>query len=712
MPPLRLAYVLHIFPKLSETFVAGELAELRRRGVELRILSLLPPREELQHDIIRRAGLTDITTYEVTKFAEVIREFKPQLLHAHFATEATAKARELSAECGVPFTFTAHGYDIHRKPPEDFRERALAARAVVTVSDANVDYIETSFAVPADHLRVIPCGVDTDEFCPAAKTRAAIKEPPWIVCVARHVKVKNLALLLEACAELRRRGVEFRCALVGHGPLHEELKAKRALLGLQTLVRMPGALEQREVLSWWQRAAIGVLASENEGMPVCLMEAAACGVPVVAPAVGGIPELVCHGETGLLAKPNDLASLVVSLERLLRDPYLRSVFGQAARRRAQEKFSVKRQVDRLLALWSEVGPSNPGVGVPALAGATLPVVSPVMVNDPFEATADVALPEVVAALDPERAAAALKRHLPRVSGEGRLKLKAIRVVRHKPGKRCVVEYDVKVKRPDQSDRVETLIGKLRARRSGNEGFRLQEMIWNAGFHARSADGISVPEPLGVVSELKMWFQRKVAGEISTKLLAGPEGIQIARRIAEAIHKLHKVNLIVDRTHTMLDELRILRECFDKVSAQRREWTGRLARLMVGCEKLSSRLPAPNYCGIHRDFYSSQVIMDGPRVWLIDFDCFCLGDPGLDMGNFIGHVTEQALRERGDAKALVEVETALEDQFVEKTGEAVRPSVRAYATLTLARHIYLSTQHPERAHTTEALLKLCEERVST
>ena len=292
MTPLRLVYVLHIFPKLSETFVAGELAELRRRGVELRILSLLPPREVLQHEIIRRAGLTELTTYDVSKFADVIREFKPHLLHAHFATEATAKARELSKLTGVPYTFTAHGYDIHRKPPADFRDRALLARAVVTVSDANADYIAHQFQVPRDHLRVIPCGVNTDEFAPAALPIAVADNPAlWLVCVARHVAVKNLGLLLDACAELRRRGVEFRCAMIGDGPLGDELLAKRDELKLQSLVTLPGALDQAEVLKWWQRAAVGVLSSQNEGMPVCLMEAAACGVPVVAPSVGGIPEL-------------------------------------------------------------------------------------------------------------------------------------------------------------------------------------------------------------------------------------------------------------------------------------------------------------------------------------------------------------------------------------------------------------------------------------
>ena len=332
-------------------------------------------------------------------------------------------------------------------------------------------------------------------------------------------------------------------------------------------------------------------------------------------------------------------------------------------------------------------------------------------SDPFLAAADAALPTVVAALDPALAAAECKRHLPRLSGDGRLKLKAIRVVRHKPGKRCVIEYDVKVKQPGEVDQRVTVIGKIRARRSGNEGFRQLETVWNAGFDAQSEDGVSVPEPLGVISAFKMWCQRKVPGETATRQLAGPDGVALARRIAEAIHKLHRANLPTKQAHAMEDELRVLRECFDKVAVQRPEWVGRLARLMVACEKLGASVPMPKPCGIHRDFYSSQVIVDGARLWLIDFDCFCLGDPGLDVGNFLGHVSEQALRERGDSNAFRTVERAMEDRFVELSGARTRAAVRAYTTLTLARHVYLSTQFAGRGHTTDALLELCERRLA-
>jgi glycosyltransferase involved in cell wall biosynthesis len=353
MVPCRIAYALKIFPKLSETFIIGELAELKRRGIELLILSLLPPREEPHHQLVTRAGLDEIVAYDIKTFSTLIGKFRPQLVHAHFATESTALARELASTQSVPFTFTAHGYDIFRKPPPDFYARANAAAAIVTVSQANAHYINKTFGVPLSHLRVIPCGVDTTRFCPA-NGEASAEDAPLIVCVARLVAVKNLGLLLRGCALVRDAGLRFRCVLAGDGPCRSELEAVRAKLGLEEVVDMPGAAEQDQVLKWWRRATVGVLTSDNEGMPVCLMEAAACGVPVVATAVGGVPELVQDGLTGLLIQAGDAGALATALKRLLSDRQMRLQMSAAARQRARLNFSVVRQADQLLALWSEI----------------------------------------------------------------------------------------------------------------------------------------------------------------------------------------------------------------------------------------------------------------------------------------------------------------------------------------------------------------------
>ena len=335
----------------------------------------------------------------------------------------------------------------------------------------------------------------------------------------------------------------------------------------------------------------------------------------------------------------------------------------------------------------------------------------IKVSDPFGATSDTALPTLALALDPAEVQHEFKRGLPRLAGEdGQVILKSIRVLRHKPGKRCVIVYDVRVERPDGPRRKAMIIGKVRSRRFGNEPFRLLEAIWNAGFKKRCADGVAVPEPIGVIPRFQMWLQRWVRGTASGALLAGPDGVALARRIAEAIHKLHRAGVPTERTHTMADELRILHECVPRVGKLRPELGPRLERILKACDRLGAIVKAPKPCGIHRDFYPAQVLMDGPRLWLVDFDLYCRGDPGLDAGNFIGHLAEESLRTFGDAAAWRDREQAMEDRFVELSGEAVRASVRAYTTLTLVRHIYLSTQFPERAAWTERLVELCEERL--
>jgi hypothetical protein len=331
-------------------------------------------------------------------------------------------------------------------------------------------------------------------------------------------------------------------------------------------------------------------------------------------------------------------------------------------------------------------------------------------DDPFGAAHDKELPLLAIALDPTAARRHLKRRLPRLAGSGTLKLKAIRVIRHKPGRRCMAEYDMEVRSGDTKQPLVTLIGKMRVRRSGNEAFRLQQAFWNNGFRGDSADRISVPEPIGVVSDFQMWFQRKVSGQTADHFLREQNGVDWARRIAELSHKVHRSAIVADKKFAIEDELTILDNCLQQVGLLHPEWSARLRNLNENCRRLAEQIPVPQAGGIHRDFYSSQVLIDGDRLWVIDFDLYCEGDPALDAGNFLGHVTEQALRELGDARALLNVEQAFEDRFVELAGERVRNAVRVYADLTLARHIFLSTKFSDRQPLTESLLKLCEQRI--
>jgi len=336
---------------------------------------------------------------------------------------------------------------------------------------------------------------------------------------------------------------------------------------------------------------------------------------------------------------------------------------------------------------------------------------PVKVNDPFGAASDSQLPSVALALDPGEVERRFKRGLPRLATPcGTVQLKSIRVLHHKPGRRCVIEYDVRVQQPDLPRTKAILIGKVRARRFGNEAYRLLDAFWKSGFDKKSPDFISVPEPIGVIPELRVWLQRKIAGELATNVLLGPQGLQLARRTAEALCKLHRAGVPTERVHTMADELRILHEHLPCVSRLRPEWRHRIERLLEACVRLGASVPTPTACGIHRDFYPAQLMVRKGRLFLLDFDLYCQGDPALDAGNFIGHLTEMSLRLQGTSEALADREQALAERFLELNGPASRSALTAYATLTLVRHVYLSTQFPERAPFTERLLQLCEDRL--
>jgi hypothetical protein len=328
------------------------------------------------------------------------------------------------------------------------------------------------------------------------------------------------------------------------------------------------------------------------------------------------------------------------------------------------------------------------------------------VVDPFRAADDPEMPSIAPALDPDEAQRQFDHRLGHLAGEdGSFQLREIRVARYKPGRRCVIEYDL------EAPEAMTLLGKVRVRRFGKSGYRLLSAFWDAGFDADVPDRISVPEPVGTVSKFRMWLQRKVAGRAATDLLAAPGGVDLARRIAEAAYKVHRAGVPTERRHTMADELRILHERLPAVGRAEPRWAERIERLLEACDRLGTAPPpAAVPRGIHRDFYADQVIVDGPRLYLIDFDLYCEGDPALDAGNFLGHLTEQSLRTLGDPEALAHVEGALEERFLELSGVKTRSTIHTYKLLTLARHVHLSTLYPERRPFTASLLELCEERL--
>lgn len=287
------------------------------------------------------------------------------------------------------------------------------------------------------------------------------------------------------------------------------------------------------------------------------------------------------------------------------------------------------------------------------------------------------------------------------------RVQKVQVIRHKLGRRCLIEYEL----IHDGREVIKLIGKVRAKGTDFHSYELQKSLWEEGFADDSADGISVPEPVGIIPQWQMWLQRKVPGKIATQLLSATDRLVQAKLISEATHKLHQANIIPRRYHTMADELRILHERISLVIQQYPKWQERLERILAASNDLGQNTPEPKTCGIHRDFYADQVIINNSRLYLLDLDLYCQGNPALDIGNFIAHIQEYSLRTFGDVQVLQDYENVLISRFIQLTGDEFLTAIQAYTTLTLVRHIYISTQFTERRPFTEALINLCAQRLN-
>lgn len=192
--------------------------------------------------------------------------------------------------------------------------------------------------VPDERVFYIPNGVDTDFFHPAGTE----PDEPSLLCIARMAPDKNHPLLLRAFARVLHRVPDAVLHLVGEGREKTRIKALAAAPELQGRVHFhPGNADVRPLL---RKAQVFVLASDYEGMPNVLLEAMACGLPVAATRAGGVPELVIHEQTGLLADCGDSEGLAGAMTRLLISAGERAAFGRAGRERALARHSLQAMV--------------------------------------------------------------------------------------------------------------------------------------------------------------------------------------------------------------------------------------------------------------------------------------------------------------------------------------------------------------------------------
>jgi glycosyltransferase involved in cell wall biosynthesis len=424
---LRVAYLTGRYPEISHAFIIGEVRAVRDRGIAVetfsiwrtarpqllsradreefeRTYAMLPPRlgqfarahvaaavraprawmriftegVRLGAAGVRGRALGVLWAAEAILLWHQCRRRGIRHIHVHINGTAPAVAllcaRFGRAADGEPwsYTMTVHGsnefYDVVR---ERLVEKVAEARAVVCVSDfTRSQLMRVASEEHWPKLQVVHCGVDPGAFdvgrLPARREPAAGRLR--VLVVARLVQGKGHALMLEAMAGLAGRGVDVHADVVGDGPKRIALERIAVELGIAQRVTFLGSIGQDDIREQYRRADVFCLPSFAEGVPVVLMEAMAMGLPVVASALMGIPELVEHGVSGFLVRPGRADELQDALAAMAADPALRAAMGGAARRRVLEAFSVERsarELERIFRDAREFSGSNPAATVSA-----------------------------------------------------------------------------------------------------------------------------------------------------------------------------------------------------------------------------------------------------------------------------------------------------------------------------------------------------------
>jgi colanic acid/amylovoran biosynthesis glycosyltransferase len=234
--------------------------------------------------------------------------------------------------------------------------------------------------VPGD-VRCLYNGIDLRHFRPQSRLE---RDSRLILAVGRLVEKKGFDVLVDACAILQRRGHDFRCEIVGKGELHDALARQITAYGLDDVVTLVGPRPQDEVRAAYQKAALFALPcrigsdGNRDGLPTVLLEAMACGLPVVTTPVTGNPEIVDDGLNGRLVPENDPVALASALAELLQDETQRRQMGIAARKKVKRCFNVRHNVAQLRQWLAEpvlpLDQSAPALAGPYLNGSAVPAI--------------------------------------------------------------------------------------------------------------------------------------------------------------------------------------------------------------------------------------------------------------------------------------------------------------------------------------------------
>ncbi|MEM1435471.1 MAG: glycosyltransferase family 4 protein [Pseudomonadota bacterium] len=333
----------------AERMICNLAAEQHRRGHLAGVCCLREPGvlgPELEAQGIKVFSFGGINTYRerVRRLAEIVLEHDVEVIHSHNGGAWYHGALLRLKQSSIHLVHTVHGFELDR-PRDRFRNwlAGLVSQQAIAVSEELRQHLCGPLRIAPSKCSVILNGVDVESFAKVAHAYPPL-EAPRLLHVGRLEPVKNQTLLLEAFAALLQKAPDAQLDIVGSGSVSAKLQQHARGLGIDAQVNFHG--EQLDVLPFLAGCHAMVMSSHSEGTPMVVLEAMASGRPVIATAVGGLPDLIEPGVNGYLSEPGNAAELHLGIEQALAEPAQYQRLCEGALTTARAHFSVAVMADR------------------------------------------------------------------------------------------------------------------------------------------------------------------------------------------------------------------------------------------------------------------------------------------------------------------------------------------------------------------------------
>jgi glycosyltransferase involved in cell wall biosynthesis len=390
----RIAYLLHRFPGITDTFIRREIRSLQKAGTDVSVISVWrPPKSETTPETIKewaagtdfilprpiisilvtllvalirhpvrflrvlhlafstsRPGLRGMLFQlfyfcEAVLAAEILRERKVDHVHNHIGDQSGIVTMLAAKLAGIEYSITFHGWPVFFDAKYSrINEKVRASHFIRAISyfcqSQLMMFSESDDPAP---FKVVHCGLNIAKY----RYRPPREQVKTLFCAARLSPEKGISFLIHALKALIDQGNALELRLAGNGPSRHQLEALVNELGVATRVKFLGFLNEDEIIGELQSADLFVLPSFVEGIPVSAMEAMAIGVPVIVTNIAGTSELIEDGRTGILVRPSDAEALIDAILRMIQDYPFRLRAAERGRQKVVDEFDVDRECAKL-----------------------------------------------------------------------------------------------------------------------------------------------------------------------------------------------------------------------------------------------------------------------------------------------------------------------------------------------------------------------------